>query len=236
MKPTLPILLSFNGGYVDTAGYLALQGLFTAHVTGNFVTLAAALIHGTSGVIAKLLALPVFCIVILLTRLVSFNLPRRGLPVLQTMLTLKLVLLATGAALAIWHGPFVDGDSSYAIASGMILVAAMAIQNAVHRIHMPTMPPTTLMTGTTTQIMIDLADIVHGLPAGTETATRTRLTRMGIAVASFAVGAAAAALLLSQVGSWCFLVPPLVALWTRLTAQSVSMPAGGTGPPAAPAR
>lgn len=30
MKPTVPMLLSFNGGYVDTAGYLALQGLFTA--------------------------------------------------------------------------------------------------------------------------------------------------------------------------------------------------------------
>jgi uncharacterized membrane protein YoaK (UPF0700 family) len=29
MKPTLPTLLSFNGGYVDTAGYLASQGLFT---------------------------------------------------------------------------------------------------------------------------------------------------------------------------------------------------------------
>ncbi len=82
--------------------------------------MAAALIHGTSGVIAKLLALPVFCVVILLTRLVSFNLPRRGLPVLETMLTLKLLLLTSGAALAIWHGPFVDGDSAYAIATGMI--------------------------------------------------------------------------------------------------------------------
>jgi len=219
MKPTLSTLLSFNGGYVDTAGYLALQGLFTAHVTGNFVTLAAALIHGTSGVIAKLLALPVFCAVILLTRLVSFNLPRRGLPVL-------------GAALAIWHGPFVDGDSGYAIATGMVLVAAMAIQNAVHRIHMPSMPPTTIMTGTTTQIMIDLADIVHGLPVG-ETATRARLGRMGVAVTSFAAGAAAAALLLSKVGGWCFLLPPLITLWTRLTAGSVSMAAEGASPPPA---
>ena len=30
-EPALPTLLSFNGGFVDTAGYLALQGLFTAH-------------------------------------------------------------------------------------------------------------------------------------------------------------------------------------------------------------
>ncbi|MFP3571083.1 DUF1275 family protein, partial [Paraburkholderia sp. SIMBA_030] len=67
----LPFLLSFTGGYVDTAGFLALGGLFTAHVTGNFVTLGAALISGTSGIIAKLLALPVFCLTIFLPRYVT---------------------------------------------------------------------------------------------------------------------------------------------------------------------
>jgi hypothetical protein len=35
IKITLPTILSFNGGYVDTAGYLALQGLFTAHALGS---------------------------------------------------------------------------------------------------------------------------------------------------------------------------------------------------------
>jgi len=62
MRPTVPTLLSFNGGYVDSIGYLSLQGLFTAHVTGNFVTIGAALVFGTSGVVAKLLALPMFCV------------------------------------------------------------------------------------------------------------------------------------------------------------------------------
>jgi Protein of unknown function (DUF1275) len=95
MKPSLPVLLSFNGGYVDTAGYIALQGLFTAHVTGNFVTIGSALVFGTSGVVAKLLALPVFCAVIILTRLASFHLPRNR-SALHTMLTVKLVLLSLG--------------------------------------------------------------------------------------------------------------------------------------------
>ena len=65
---TLPLLLSLNAGFVDTAGFLALQGLFTAHVTGNFVTLGASLVLGTSGAVAKLLALPVFCVVVMAVR------------------------------------------------------------------------------------------------------------------------------------------------------------------------
>ncbi len=77
MKPSLPVMLSANGGYVDTAGFLALHGLFTTHVTGNFVTLGAALVLGTGGAVAKLLALPMFCIVVIATRLLSVC-SRRG--------------------------------------------------------------------------------------------------------------------------------------------------------------
>lgn len=61
-------ILGFNAGYVDTAGFLALGGLFTAHVTGNFVTLGAALIQGNSGAVSKLLALPMFCLAVMLAR------------------------------------------------------------------------------------------------------------------------------------------------------------------------
>jgi hypothetical protein len=41
-----------------TAGFLGLQALITVHVTGIFVTLAATIVIGTRGIIAKLLALP----------------------------------------------------------------------------------------------------------------------------------------------------------------------------------
>jgi len=229
MKLTLPTVLSFNGGYVDTVGYLSLQGLFTAHVTGNFVTIGAALVFGTSGVVAKLLALPVFCMVIIVTRLVGSILPPRW-PVLETMLTLKLLLLLVAAILAIAMGPFANGDGAPAIIMGMTLVSAMAIQNAVHRIHMSAAPPTTLMTGTTTQMMIDIADLIRGVPGAAGDAMRSRLRRMSVAVASFATGAAAGALLFHAIGSWCFVLPPGVALLARITAKSSLT--GPTGTPA----
>lgn len=220
MNVALPAILSFNGGYVDTAGYLALQGLFTAHVTGNFVTIGAALVFGTSGIIAKLLALPVFCIMIIITRLVSFNLPGRNWPVLETMLTLKFFLLVVGAGLAIDLGPFTNGDAWPAILTGMFLVSAMAIQNAAHRIHIGSSPPTTIMTGTTTQLMIDVADAIRGLSPETREATRQRMWRMFLAMLNFAAGAAAAALLFASIGTWCFVVPPVAALIARTIAKS----------------
>ena len=163
MKPSLPVLLSVNGGYVDAAGYLALHGLFTTHVTGNFVTLGATLVLGTSGALAKVLALPMFCLVVMAVRLLSVALVAKELPALRTILGLKVALLTLGAASRSF-GPFDSGDGWAALLTGMALVAAMAIQNAIHRIHMGALPPTTIMTGNTIQIMIDLADLLRGAP------------------------------------------------------------------------
>jgi uncharacterized membrane protein YoaK (UPF0700 family) len=216
MKPTFPAMLSFNAGYVDTAGFLALQGLFTAHVTGNFVTFGAAVALGTTGTVAKLLALPVFCVVVVGTRYLAYRLEGAGLQPLRAMLALKLALLFAGAVLAIRLGPFPDGDAWPAIVTGMVLVSAMAIQNAVHRIHMAAAPPTTLMTGTTTQIMIDLADLLHGVAPEAAAASRSRLVRMTTSVIAFALGCGAAALAYVLLGDWCFAVPPIIALASML--------------------
>jgi uncharacterized membrane protein YoaK (UPF0700 family) len=205
----LPLLLSFTGGYVDTAGFLALQGLFTAHVTGNFVTLGASLVLGTSGVIAKLLALPVFCAIVISVRLLSSLLSMHLRAVFEAMLGVKIVLLAIGAALAVHFGPFHDGDSWQAIVTGMVLVAAMAIQNAVHRIYLGSSPPSTLMTGTTTQIMIDLADLA--LRRDEKSQSNSRLKTMAVNVLVFALGCGAAALAFMKSGVWCFVIPPLLA-------------------------
>lgn len=210
MKFPLALILSFVGGYVDTVGFLALQGLFTAHVTGNFVTFGAALVHGASGAWAKLLALPVFCLAVILTRLASHRLERGGHPVLRVLLSVQFLALSFGATLAIAYGPFLDGDRWQALVTGMVLVVAMAVQNAAHRAHLPDAPPSTLMTGTTTQIMLDLADLLLGLPPGHP--ARARIRRMSVAVATFAFGCALAALLFYLVGAAALLLAPVCIL------------------------
>ena len=223
LRPTLPLLLSLNAGFVDTAGFLALQGLFTAHVTGNFVTLGASLVLGTSGAVAKLLALPVFCLVVILTRLLSSALLPINRPALKILLGLKVVLLVAGAVMAIRLGPFTNGDAWQAVVTGMVLVAAMAIQNAAHRIHLGAAPPSTLMTGTTTQIMIDLADLIQAPRPDNAERPGARLLRMSANIAVFAIGCAAAALLYARVEVWCFVVPPVLgaaALFLRVTGET----------------
>jgi hypothetical protein len=70
------------------------------------------------------------------------------------------------------------------------------------------------MTGNTVQIMIDLADLMRGVPAAARAAIRPRLSRMSVGVTAFAAGCAAAALIYAQQGIWCFMLPPLIALCT----------------------
>lgn len=212
MTVILPALLGITAGYVDTASFVALHGLFTAHVTGNFVTIGAALVFGTTGVATKLLALPVFCAAVFLLRLLHYRLADSGRPLLKTFLGLQALLLCLGAVLAIGNGSFPDGDAPAAMATGLVLVVGMAIQNGMHRVHLKDAPPTTMMTGTTTQIMLDLGDLVRGTSGEQKAAIHPRLARMGQAVLAFVVGCALAALLYATVGVWCFALPPLLVL------------------------
>jgi uncharacterized membrane protein YoaK (UPF0700 family) len=212
MRPSLPVLLSFTAGYVDTAGFLALGGLFTAHVTGNFVTLGAALAHGTSGIIAKLLALPVFCLTIFLLRYCHTLFGLTDKNGLKILLGMKFLFFAAGGIAAVSLAPFTNPDGLPLILTGMLLVVAMAIQNAAHKLHLPSAPPSTLMTGTTTQIMLDLGDLAHGIAPETAATVRPRLGRMAIAVGAFAIGCGFGALLETVAGVWCFALPPLFAL------------------------
>jgi uncharacterized membrane protein YoaK (UPF0700 family) len=207
---TIAALLSFNGGFVDTAGFLGLQGLFVAHVTGNFVTLGAALALGSHGIIGKILALPQFILVIALARLAGSLLRARNLPVLRILLVAKVILLFAFFACAVTFGPFPNPDSPLALLTSFAGIAAMALQNAIQRVHLSKLPPTTLMTGSTTQATIDAVDLLTGTDQAHAAQIRDRFGRLSLSILYFAAGCAASALLYWFVGFWGLAVPVIV--------------------------
>jgi uncharacterized membrane protein YoaK (UPF0700 family) len=131
-----------------------------------------------------------------------------------------------GAALAVVFGPFADGDGRWAIVTGMVLVAAMAVQNGLNREHLVEAPPSTIMTGNFTQAMLDAADLIRGLPDDRRAAVRGRLAELAVAILTFAIGCGVAAGSFVVLGMWCFAVPPLLA--------AVMFVGGGKGGQSAP--
>jgi len=195
-------------------------------VTGNFVTLGSSLVFGTSGALAKTLALPMFCAAVFLSRLLAFRLQRAGRRPFLSLLRLQVLLLTICAGLAAGLAPIGDPDAWPALTLGMLLVAAMAIQNAAHRLYLAQAPPSTIMTASTTQMMIDLADLAHGLGPEMTASTRRRLRRLSASVVVFAAGCALAALLYARLTEWCFCVLPLLGAATlMMRAQIVAVDA-----------
>lgn len=151
-----------------------------------------------------------FIAVVALARLAGAGLRARGMPALPVLLAAKVALLFCFFALAVAFGPFANADSPAALLTGFAGIAAMAVQNAVQRVHLGNLPPTTLMTGSTTQVTIDAIDLLTG--AGPEPAAkiRARFVRLALSILYFAVGCAASAMLYWLVGFWCLAVPVAV--------------------------
>ena len=226
MRLSLSGIHSLMAGYADTVGFLALTGLFTSHVTGNFVTLSSALVFGSNGALAKLLALPTFCVTVLLVKFISLRLKKIGWPILRSLLQLELALLIVTAVIAVWAGPFDNPDTGATVSLGMVLVAAMAVQNAAHRLFLTHTPPSTVMTVTTTQIMLDLGDMIFGLNTKNADVIRTRVKAMTTSVVLFAAGCALGALLFAGISKWCFCVLPVLAVFTLRIRSEVIDPPG----------
>src|SRR4029453_4957933 len=75
----LPSVLSVTAGSVDVISFLGLGGLFTAHIPGNLAILAVHLVGGGAGPLAPMLSVPVFMVVLGLTRLLVGGLEAIGL-------------------------------------------------------------------------------------------------------------------------------------------------------------
>src|SRR5262245_62722552 len=111
----LPAVLSTTAGAVDVIGFLALGGLFTAHITGNVVILAAHYLTGRFGEVGPLLAVPVFVVVLGAVTLLSDAFERAGDGPKQAFLLLPVALLAACLGLGVARGPFPDASSPLSV-------------------------------------------------------------------------------------------------------------------------
>lgn len=203
-------LLAAVGGYVDTLGFIALFGLFTAHVTGNFVLIGAELARPGQGVLLKFLAFPTFVLAVVLARLIALVQQRRGRPALGTLFAAQVLFLLAFMAAGLAAEPVQRADQPWVMAAGLLGVMAMGLQNGTGRLLLGKLTPHTVMTGNVTQLVLELTDAALGLG---DAASRPRLARLLGPVLAFGGGAIAGALGFMACGFWALLPAALVVAW-----------------------
>ncbi|AIY43064.1 DUF1275 domain-containing protein [Collimonas arenae] len=204
------IALSFLAGYVDTVGFIALFGLFTAHVTGNFVLIGSELANPSHGVLIKLLAFPAFVFAVALTRMAVIWLERSGKPPMFYLLLLQLIFLLGFMLIGYQVEPVSDSRAPLALLAGMLGAASMGVQNASSRLILQHLTPTTVMTGNVTQVIIDLVDILRG---AADDVLRQRCIKFFWPVVAFGAGAIGGAFAYKYLLFLALLLPAAILLW-----------------------
>jgi uncharacterized membrane protein YoaK (UPF0700 family) len=150
----LPLSLAVTAGFSDAFGYLTLHGLLTAHVTGNLAFMAVGLAQGSPHIIMKFLALPLFMLGVGLATILISLIDRRSRLTLAWCLlaeaALFLLCLLVGRALP----PCRATDDLTGFCVGTVLIMAMAMQNAIMRLPLKSLPSTTAMTTNVTEAAV----------------------------------------------------------------------------------
>ena len=206
-----PVGLGFVAGFVDIFGFMALLGLLPAHVTGNLIFLAVDIARHQYNLIMKTAALPIFAVAVAISAWLIGTLSARGRHPFLPMILLQAAVLGLSLVAGLLMPMATTPDDATVAVVGSMMLFAMAIQNTVMRLILNNLPPTTIMTGNITHIVVEGVRWAAGfgpvmMPFEAATLAH-RAQRIGLALASFAVGAVAGGLAQVHVG--------YVGLWRR---------------------
>jgi uncharacterized membrane protein YoaK (UPF0700 family) len=205
------VILSFIAAFVDTCVFIGLFGLFTAHVTGNFVLIGAQLVTKEGDLLVKLLALPEFMLAVGGAVLLSRRLKRQRRNALPVLLAIETLLLLVTVAAVVVLNPPTSGQDGSALLIGLLASLAMGLQNALMRLELSFLPPSTVMTVTVTQTVIDAVTLlVDRAPGEARSVTKTRFKRTLPSIAAFFLGAAGGAYGYFLGGFFALLVPAML--------------------------
>jgi uncharacterized membrane protein YoaK (UPF0700 family) len=208
----LPFVLSLIAGSTDIICFLGLNGLFTAHITGNIVVLAAHIVAGDPTIFSYVLSVPVFMMMLLLTRLFAGGLEKAGVSTLRPLLLLQLFFLVALLWICVEAGPWRDADAILAVIAGMCGVAAMAVQNALVQISLTNTPTTAVMTTNVTHFMLDVGEVLVGRDHAKIARARTRAMHTLSVIVGFTIGCVCGAAFEAAAGLWSLALPTGLAL------------------------
>jgi uncharacterized membrane protein YoaK (UPF0700 family) len=208
----LPGVLSVIAGSVDVISFLRLGGLFAAHITGNLVILASHLVTGRAAPLTQILSVPIFIMVLALTRLAAAGLEESHHDSLRPLLALHFILLTSVLAICVSAGFGLDPASPIAVFAGMVGVAAMAVQNALVQISLVGAPATAVMTTDVTAIVMDVGAMPFQRDPDVLARAGSRARHTWPAVVGFAVGCGLGAVLDAAIGPWSLALPTGFAL------------------------
>jgi uncharacterized membrane protein YoaK (UPF0700 family) len=222
----LPALQSVVAGMVEVIGFLMLGGLFTAHVTGNLVVIAALLVHGGSPTAPQILAVPAYVSALLAVWLLARLSRTHGEALLRPLLSIEALLLCGVLLLAVTSDIQGDPNARPATLAAILATSAIACQFAMMRLAVPGAPSTAVMTGNLTNSVLSGVDMfVPGsalLPADPE-----RLRKTSVIVAAFCAGGLLGAVAFVLLHGWAWALPvgcsALTAVATPSVAQSARM-------------
>jgi uncharacterized membrane protein YoaK (UPF0700 family) len=203
----IPPVLSVVAGMVEILGILTLGGLFTGHVTGNIVVIAALLVRGGSPTASQVLAVPTFIAALPVVWLIAKASGRRGVALLRPLLFVQFVLLV-GVMLAISTSTGMQSDPNTTLTNlaAILATSAMACQFATMRLVVPGAPSTAVMTGNITNSVLSLLDMIHrGTPLLQSDVERFR--KASSLVAGFCGGCVAGALGVLLLKDWSWTLP-----------------------------
>jgi len=210
LEERLPTLLSVIAGMVDLIGFLTLGHIFTAHITGNLVAVAAVLVRGEPLNLAQTLAIPVFILAVAAIWLLAKVSGRRGPSLARLLLQVQFLLLAGVLICSIITHPSADPHGLPAGIAIMIAVSAMACQFALLRLAMPGALSTAVMTGNLTNAALALLDRLSPSQPLME-GDAERLKRSLLLLGGFLVGCVVAAAAVCLLSDWAWSLPVALA-------------------------
>jgi uncharacterized membrane protein YoaK (UPF0700 family) len=212
----VPFVLSLIAGCSDTISFLGLDGLFTAHITGNLVLLAAHVVAGSQVPISQIIAVPVFFLMLVLIKSIANGLERLGITTLHPLLTLQFVLLACSFLAGIFTHNGSNPNTISQILTGMFGVSAMAVQNAVVQTSLIGAPTTAVMTTNVTRFTIDVGEMLMGYDPEKIKQARSRAINTWPAIVGFFIGCVLGAAGEAFMGLWALIIPTGFALISLL--------------------